>query len=48
VDAALVRLGWVLLTLASVGVGIIAYIVMVIVFPVMPDQNDISVMERKE
>lgn len=48
VDAALVRLGWVLLTLASVGVGIIAYIIMVIVFPIMPGKNDISVTERKK
>ncbi len=41
VDPTIVRLGWVLMTLASVGVGILAYIVMVIVFPELPEQNRI-------
>lgn len=38
-DPTIIRLAWILLTLASIGVGILAYIVMVIVFPEMPEQN---------
>lgn len=37
IDVSLVRIGWVLLTLASFGVGIIGYIIMIIVFPEEPD-----------
>ncbi|MBD3226381.1 MAG: PspC domain-containing protein [Caldithrix sp.] len=45
VDSALVRLAYVLLTLASAGIGILAYIVMIIVFPEKKndDINNISV-----
>ncbi|MGD9899008.1 MAG: PspC domain-containing protein [Calditrichaceae bacterium] len=41
IDPTIIRLAWVLMTLASVGVGILAYIVMVIVFPEMPEQKSI-------
>jgi phage shock protein PspC (stress-responsive transcriptional regulator) len=37
IDVTLVRLAWITLTLASVGIGILAYIILVIVFPEMED-----------
>jgi len=39
VDVTLVRLGWVVITLASIGIGVIAYLIMVIVFPEIPEGN---------
>lgn len=40
VDVTIVRLAWVMLTLASVGIGILAYLIIVIVFPEMPEKKD--------
>ncbi len=47
IDPTIVRLVYLFLTLASVGIGIIAYIIMVIVFPEKPYENDSSAIERK-
>ncbi len=37
IDVTLIRLAWVVMTLASVGIGVLAYLIMVIVFPQMPE-----------
>jgi len=42
IDVTLVRLLWVFLTLASAGVGIVAYIIAIIVLPSIPDHNHIE------
>ncbi len=42
IDVTIVRLIYVLLTFASIGVGIIAYIVMIFAFPEEPDSTDIT------
>ncbi|HID39629.1 MAG TPA: PspC domain-containing protein [Calditrichaeota bacterium] len=47
IDPTIVRLVYLFLTLASVGIGVIAYIIMVIVFPEKPYENDSSAIERK-
>jgi len=41
-DVTIVRLAYVLLTLASVGVGILAYIIMIIAFPEKPGPDSLS------
>ncbi len=47
VDVTIVRLLYVLLTLASIGVGIIAYIVMIFAFPEEPDSTDLTDLTGK-
>jgi phage shock protein PspC (stress-responsive transcriptional regulator) len=47
IDVSLVRIGWVLLTMASFGVGIIGYVIMIIVFPEEPDEIISSVPDKK-
>ncbi len=47
-DPTLIRLGYLLLTIASVGIGVLAYIIMVIVFPEEPEENASTSIERKE
>ena len=47
IDPTIVRLVYLFLTLASVGIGVIAYIIMVIVFPEKPYESDSSAIERK-
>lgn len=42
VDVTIVRLAYVLLTLASVGVGILAYIIMIIAFPEKPESGGLT------
>jgi phage shock protein PspC (stress-responsive transcriptional regulator) len=39
-DVTLIRLAWVVMTLASVGIGILAYLIMVIVFPQLPEGEE--------
>jgi phage shock protein PspC (stress-responsive transcriptional regulator) len=41
-DVTIVRLAYVLLTLASVGVGILAYIIMIIAFPEKPESGSLT------
>ena len=47
IDVSLVRIGWVLLTMASFGVGIIGYIIMIIIFPEEPDELTSFVPDKK-
>ncbi len=47
IDVSLVRIGWVLLTLASFGVGIIGYIIMIIVFPEEPEEIISTAPDKK-
>ena len=45
-DPTIVRLAYLFLTLASVGIGVIAYVIMVIVFPEKPYEDHSSALER--
>jgi len=47
-DPTILRLVYVLLTLASVGIGIIAYIIMIIVFPETPELTESTAIERNK
>lgn len=42
VDATLIRLGWAVLTLFTVGTGILAYIVCAVIMPRKPDHDVID------
>jgi len=42
IDPAIVRLLWVLASLASVGLGILVYILLIFVFPSEPEQQDVG------
>lgn len=48
IDVTLVRLLWVFITLSSVGVGIIAYIIAIIALPSIPDKNHLDSIGVKE
>lgn len=41
IDSSLVRLGWVLASLASVGLGLLVYILLVIIFPEEPTEQTV-------
>ena len=47
IDVSLVRIGWVLLSLASFGIGILGYIVMIIVFQEEPEDISTDVTPQK-
>ena len=42
IDSSLVRLLWVLATLASVGLGVLVYIILIFVFPEEPEEESVS------
>ncbi len=48
IDVSLVRIGWVLLTFASFGIGILGYIVMIIVFQEDPEESEIKDITTKK
>lgn len=47
IDPTLVRLVYLLLSLASFGIGLLVYFIMMLVFPEMPEQNTTTSIERK-
>ncbi len=42
IDSSIVRLLWVLATLASVGLGVLVYIILIFVFPEEPEEQSVS------
>jgi phage shock protein C len=48
IDVTLMRLLWVFLTLASGGLGILAYIIAVIVLPIVPDESHYQAAGEKQ
>ncbi|MEJ2545550.1 MAG: PspC domain-containing protein [Calditrichaceae bacterium] len=47
IDPTLVRLGYVLLSIASFGIGLIVYLILMIILPQAPVVSDSTSVERK-
>ncbi|HES59982.1 MAG: PspC domain-containing protein [Calditrichaceae bacterium] len=47
IDPTLVRLGYVLLSIASFGMGLVVYIILMIILPQAPTTSDSTSVERK-